>query len=194
MKKRFGIDIDGTVTRADSLLPYINRQFQLNLGLNDITEYDLTVATKTTQEEFGSWFYGVEAEIYENSALNDFAKETLTSWSSDHDLIYISARRSNLLTETTNWFHRHELPFHLVDLIGSHYKIEAAKKHQVDIFFEDKHDNAVMLHEQLNIPVILFDTPYNRLPIPEGVIRVSNWKEAQHWVNNWIHLQKETQR
>jgi uncharacterized HAD superfamily protein len=55
----------------------------------------------------------------------------------------------------------------------------------VDIFLEDKHDNAVEIHEECKIPVLLFDTPYNREPIPEGVIRVYNWKEACHWVENW---------
>lgn len=190
MRKRFGIDIDGTVTRADSLIPYINEQYQLNLTLDDIKEYDLTIAVKTTQEEFGSWFYKREAEIYDNSPVNEGAKEALSSWYEDHELIYISARGSRLLNETKEWFNHQEIPFHTVDLIGSHHKIEAAKKHQVEIFFEDKHDNAVMLHEELNIPVILFDAPYNRFPTPDGVIRVSNWEEAKRWVDQWLKENK----
>jgi hypothetical protein len=56
----------------------------------------------------------------------------------------------------------------------------------VEIFFEDKHDNAVMIHEECQIPVILFDTPYNQDPIPNGVIRVNNWREANKWVENWM--------
>ncbi len=56
----------------------------------------------------------------------------------------------------------------------------------MDIFFEDKHDNAVMIHEECNIPVILFNTPYNQEPIPNGVIRVNNWKQAYIWVENWV--------
>ncbi|NQD66258.1 hypothetical protein HP456_10045, partial [Bacillus haikouensis] len=71
-------------------------------------------------------------------------------------------------------------------LIGSHNKISTAKKYKVDIFFEDKHDNAVMINEELNIPVVLFNTPYNQSPIPEGVIRVNDWNEANHWVQNWL--------
>ena len=34
------------------------------------------------------------------------------------------------------------------------------------------------IHEELDIPVILFDTPYNRNPIPDGVIRVYDWQQA----------------
>lgn len=42
-----------------------------------------------------------------------------------------------------------------------------------------------MLHEELGIPVILFDTPYNRKPIPKGVKRVTSWSEAKKWVDEW---------
>jgi len=38
------------------------------------------------------------------------------------------------------------------------------------------------LHEELNIPIILFDAPYNRLTLPNDVIRVQSWQEAERWV------------
>jgi uncharacterized protein len=43
-----------------------------------------------------------------------------------------------------------------------------------------------MIHEELNIPVVLFNTPYNQNPIPEGVIRVNDWTEANQWVQKWL--------
>jgi uncharacterized HAD superfamily protein len=64
--------------------------------------------------------------------------------------------------------------------------VEAAKKHKVDLFLEDKHDNAIMIHEECKIPVLLFDTPYNQDPVPDGIIRVFNWKEAFDWVERWV--------
>ena len=39
--------------------------------------------------------------------------------------------------------------------------------------------------EECEIPVILFDAPYNRMAIPNNVIRVENWMEAYQWVNQW---------
>lgn len=42
MQKRFGIDIDGTVTSPDALVPFLNEGFKLQLTLDDITQYDLT--------------------------------------------------------------------------------------------------------------------------------------------------------
>jgi uncharacterized protein len=185
VRKRFGIDIDGTVTCPSALLPYLNSSFDLKLTLNDITQYDLTPFVNVTSEELAQWFFESEPEIYANSPLALGAKEILSRWEQKHELFFISARRSHLLDVTKEWFIHNGLKFDHIDLVGSHDKISAAKNYQVDIFFEDKHDNAVMIHEECNIPVILFNTPYNQDPIPKGVIRVNHWNEAYQWVEKW---------
>ncbi|RFU65724.1 5' nucleotidase, NT5C type [Peribacillus glennii] len=189
MKKRFGIDIDGTVTRPDSMIPFLNKAFELNLAYEDITEYELTPFVDISREAFAEWFTKNEPVIYAESVIADGAKEALGNWAALADFYFISARRSDLLRVTETWLGRHELNFHHIELIGSHDKIEAAKRFNVDIFFEDKHDNAVAIATECNIPVILFDTPYNRLPIPDQVIRVNDWGEAKQWVDNWLNVQ-----
>lgn len=188
MKKRLGIDIDGTVTSPDALLPFINKEYQLNLTLDDITEYELTNVIDIPADEFYEWFIKTEPVIYAQSPLAVGAKEVLNKWKEEFELYFISARSSNLLEVTNTWFNQNDIKYHHIELIGSHHKVETAKKYNVDVFFEDKHDNAVMIHEELGIPVILFDTPYNRDPIPEGVIRVKNWSEADAWINNWVKI------
>lgn len=181
-KIRFGIDIDGTVTCPTSLLPHINAQFGCNLILDDIKEYDLTKAFPVDETEFYEWYRQAEVTIYETSPAQEYAKMILSEWREHYELYYISARGQNVADCTLNWFEREEIPYDHIELIGSHHKIETAKKFKVDAFFEDKHDNAVDIHEELNIPVLLFDTPYNRNPIPEGVIRVMDWQEADQWI------------
>ncbi|MCA1054852.1 hypothetical protein LCM10_07610 [Rossellomorea aquimaris] len=188
--KRFGIDIDGTVTSPESLLPHINDYFDLQLTLHDITQYELTKVLDISPEVFGNWFKKAEPEIYKHSPLAQGAKEILDDWKEHHELFFISARPSELLQLTKEWFDAKDLMYHHIELIGSHNKLSTAKKHDVDIFFEDKHDNAVMIHEELNIPVVLFDTPYNQQPIPDGVIRVNDWQEANQWVNRWLRGEK----
>jgi uncharacterized protein len=182
---RFGIDIDGTVTSPEALLPFMNEAFGLNIKLEDITQYDLTPLVNISAEEFAKWFKENEPIIYAGSAIADNAVQILNKWKDEHELYFISARGSHLFDITKKWFNEHNITFHHIELIGTHDKVEAVKKHKVDIFFEDKHDNAVMIHAECKIPVILFDTPYNRDPIPEGVIRVHNWKEAGLWVEAW---------
>ncbi|MBP2241642.1 putative HAD superfamily protein [Cytobacillus eiseniae] len=186
MKKRFGIDIDGTITCPASILPYINKDFNVNITLNDVTKYDLTCAVNISEDVFADWFVNNEPLIYAESPLAAGAREILKKWELKHELFFISARGPHLLEITKEWFLEKTLHFDHIDLLGTHNKIQAAKKYQVDLFFEDKHDNAVMIHEECNIPVLLFDTPYNQEPIPNGVIRVNNWLEANAWVENWL--------
>lgn len=186
IKKRFGIDIDGTVTCPTSLIPFINEAFKLSLTLDDLTVYELTKCVDVPADQFTKWFKEAEPLIYEKSPLADGAKDVLKKWMEHHELYFISARSDQLRAVTTEWFDQHEIDYDHIELIGSHDKVETARKYDVDLFFEDKHDNAVDISEALNIPVLLFDTPYNRLAIPEKVIRVHNWQEAQAWVNNWL--------
>ncbi|MDQ0269467.1 5' nucleotidase, NT5C type [Cytobacillus purgationiresistens] len=191
MKKRFGIDIDGTVTSPTSMIPFLNKAFQLELTLNDVKQYDLYPLVDLTPSDFDKWFKENEPSIYRESTIAEGAKAVLNRWEQEHELFFISARNAELMEVTEKWFLEHTLGFHHIDLIGTHHKVQAAKDYKVDIFFEDKHDNAVMIHEECQIPVILFDTPYNRDPIPEGVIRVSNWSEASAWVEDWLKVKSK---
>ncbi|AJD91473.1 nucleotidase [Jeotgalibacillus malaysiensis] len=183
---RLGIDIDGTVTCPASLIPHINRAFNSRLTLNDIKEYDLTKALpKINPKTFSEWFESSEAEIYEASPMNEDADTVLKTLQSSHELIYISARGTEHQHLTKEWFYRHDIHFDKIVLTGSHNKLSAVKDHRIDLFLEDKHDNAVDIHEDTGIPVLLFDAPYNRAPHPEGVIRISSWHEAKSYIQQF---------
>ncbi|WP_018661486.1 5' nucleotidase, NT5C type [Heyndrickxia acidiproducens] len=184
-KKRFGIDIDGTVTSPQSLLPFINKAFHLNLKYEDLTKYEITDVIDVQPEKFNKWFLQSEPLIYEKSPIAEGAKEVLTDWAKAFELYFISARATRLLDVTKKWFSKQQLQYHHIELIGTHHKVETAKKYNVDVFLEDKHDNAVAIAEELNIPVLLFDTPYNRETVPENVVRVKNWQEANKWIREW---------
>lgn len=183
-KPRFGIDIDGTVTTPDTLIPHINKQYNTNIVLDDVIEYDFLSAFPhpVDRNEFAHWFKENEPYLYSVSKIANDAQQILNTWHKQYELYYISARDLHLYDVTKKWFEQHQVPYDHIELIGSHDKLEAAKKYRVDVFFEDKHDNAVILAEELQIPVLLFDTPYNRKVIPSNVIRVHNWKEANEWI------------
>lgn len=179
MPKRFGIDIDGTVTCPASLVPFINDSFNLNITLDDITEYELEKCLDIPEQKIYQWFQETEPLIYAKSPIAEGAAPVLKNWVHSHELFFISARGNSLLDVTETWFAENGLHYHHIELIGTHDKVSTAKKHGVDLFFEDKHDNAVAISEELDIPVILFDTPYNRKPSPKHVLRVHSWQEAE---------------
>lgn len=183
MKKRLGIDIDGTVTCPKTIIPYMNQDFRLNIRYEDVKEYDLSTLVNVPKDEFAKWWERKEEEIYRDSPLAEGAKEILLQLEKKFELIFISARGKEYFDLTKNWFHKQGISCINLELLGSHYKIEAAKKWGVDAFLEDKHDNAVEIHEKLHIPVLLFQTPYNQEPVPKGVYRVKNWEEAWKTLN-----------
>ncbi|WP_251398382.1 hypothetical protein [Metabacillus litoralis] len=188
MMLRLGIDIDGTVTDPRTFVPYLNKSFNKSLTYEDLNQYDLTKVLNITEEEFWVWMDKFEPIIYKEAPLALHAKNVLNEWKHQHQLLFISARRKYLLDITHNWFKDQDISYHHIELVGSHDKLEAVKNNEISIFFEDKHDNACMISEEHQIPVILFNTPYNQEPIPSGVIRVNDWLEAKNWVNQWYDV------
>ena len=188
MRKRLGIDIDGTLTCPSSFVPYINESFNMNITLDDLQQYELSPLIGITDEEFWKWMDKMEPEIYKSNPLATGAKSIMDQWKDQYDLYFISARRQHLYDVTNAWFANQQIDFDHLELIGSHNKIATVKKHNIDLFFEDKHDNACDISEECDIPVILFDTPYNRMPVPKSVIRVNDWYEAEKWVSNFLSV------
>ncbi len=185
-KIRFGLDIDGTVTCPETFIPYLNEHFNTNISLSDITQYELSPLLNVTKEEFWQWMSKHEPIIYANAKIAAYFQDAIKHWQDLHHFTYISARGNHLLEVTEDWFQKNKIPYNHIELLGQHDKLQAIKKHNIDIFFEDKHDNACDIAEECNIPVILMDTPYNQDPIPSQVIRVNNWNEAAAWVNSWM--------
>lgn len=178
----FGIDIDGTITAQEFLLPFINKQYQTNLMLDDILEYDLSKALPVDPKDFYKWFKETELEMYRNPPLQQDVVRILNNWHPHTKLNFITARETNATDVTKTWLQSSNIPFDALEIVGNASKVIAAKKQGVELFFEDKHSNAVMLAEELDIPVILFDAPYNREAVPRNVLRVDTWREAENWV------------
>lgn len=185
-KRKLGIDIDGTVTNPNTFIPYLNKTFNKKLTMDDITVYNLATVLGISDEEFYTWMKEHEPTIYKDAPLVDHAIKILADWEKQHNLIYISARPNDYLDVTHQWFEKNNVPFHHIELIGKHDKLEAVKRHEVEVFFEDKHDNACDISEECDIPVLLFNTPYNQDPVPSKVVRVNDWNEARKWVDYYF--------
>ncbi len=183
-----GIDIDGTITDPGSFIPYLNKAFNKQHTYTDIVQYDLTPYYGVSGEEFDKWFMENGVLVYGESPLVADVRDILDELQHRHKLVYISARDLAHMDTTVDWFARNSVPYHHIELIGTHHKIEAAKKYNVNIFFEDKYDNACDISEALDIPVLLFDTPYNQGPLPEKSKRIFNWLEAKKFIDQYAHV------
>lgn len=177
-----GIDIDGTVTCPSSLLPHLNQAFGKNLSLADCLEYDLANVYGVAAEEMNAWFAKNSDMLCRVAPVHGDADLILREWYKKHKLVYISARHQADWDATLHWFAARAIPHHHIELIGSHDKVTAAKRWNVDMFIEDRLENALQLAEELSIPVFLFDTPYNQAKLPELVRRIYDWRELEKLV------------
>lgn len=174
-----GIDIDGTVTDPGSIVPLMNETLGRNLRFEDCIEYNLANVYDITDDEFASWLMQYGEKLYTSAPVHGNADEILRGWYSSHRLVYISAREEKHMDVTKDWFNRFDIPYHTIELIGSHDKLAAAAKWKIDLFIEDRLENALQISESLQIPVLLFDTPYNQAELPGLVHRVFSWDEVQ---------------
>lgn len=181
-----GIDIDGTITEPDCFIPHLNEAFGKELTLDDIVQYDLHRLYGVSKDEMKEWFEEHSSRLYAASSLQTGARRVLRSLAQQFRLVYISARTESEYDTTYAWFNKHDVPYDDVHLIGTHHKIETAREQRVQLFFEDKYDNACDLCEALSIPVILFDTPYNQGPLPDRVYRIQNWFDVPAIVEETI--------
>lgn len=181
-----GIDIDGTVTDPSSIVPLMNECFGRNLRYDECIEYNLASVYQITEEAFLQWLEQYGERLYDTAPVHGNANHILRSWYNAHTLVYISAREAKHLAVTQEWFARYDIPYHYINLIGSHDKLGAAQKWQVDLFLEDRLENAEQLSQALQIPVFLFDTPYNQGTLPSLVHRVYTWDEVNEMIEGLL--------
>ena len=191
MQKEFtlGIDIDGTVTDPYTFIPHLNQYFNKQLTYDDVITYNLLELYEITEQQYRDWYKLHGEKIYEKAPLALEAKEILHQLQVDYNLIYVSARDEKYRVATMKWFKQNDLPYDEVILTGSPHKCKEIENNQIDLFLEDNYDAAVHMGKLIEIPLFLFDTPYNQGPLPENVIRVYSWSEAKSLIDDYAQKQ-----
>lgn len=188
-----GIDIDGTVTDPGAIVPLMNEAFGKNLLYTDCTEYNLANVYDITEQQFDDWLDQYGERLYSEAGVHGTADEILREWyANKHRLVFISAREDKHMDVTKEWFARYDVPYHHIELLGGHDKLAAAQKWQVDLFLEDRLENALQLARALSIPVLLFDTPYNQGELPSLIHRITSWAEVPALVEQISRKSKAT--
>ena len=185
MKLNLCIDIDGTITGAYYWLDIANRYFEKNIKPSEVKVYDIHEVLKVPRQVYLKFYEMYGEEIHTQADLRQNAKEVLWKLNQKHNLYYITAREKRLEEVTKGWFHRNALPQGELYLLGSHYKVNQAKKLSCDIFIEDRYENAIQL-ALAGFEVLLMDCNYNRLPLIPGITRVYNWKEVYKVIEEYI--------
>lgn len=170
------VDIDGTITDPYYWLDYANDYFNTNLTKNDITDYDIAKVLNVENDDYLRFYEEKKFEMHSNQKLDKNAKSVLDFLYKSNNIYFVTARDKSLELLTNIYLKQHAIPFDDILVLGTHNKVPAAQKLYCDIFIEDSYSNATQLASN-GFKVLLIDTNYNRLPLNDNIIRVSDWKE-----------------
>lgn len=176
------IDIDGTITDPYFWLNIANKYFKKNITIDKITEYQIDKIMGVTREEYYDFYNKSKFEMHnEEVRLRENAREIIEELIKTNNIYFVTARDKDLKILTYSYLKKNNIPYDDVFVLGTHYKVDTAKKLKCDIFIEDCYENALQLSES-GFKVLLIDTNYNRKTLNENIIRVFNWNEIHEIV------------
>ncbi len=178
-----GIDIDDTINRLSDILPKYAEKFNKENNIDyDIkyNEWDFDKAFGWNNEDSEKFLCKYIGECFKNVKIKPYAKKYINKLKADGNKIFIITSRSenhckDVYSVCENWLNKHEIKFDKLE-IGWHDKTEPCKNNKIDIFIDDNLEVCNNIRKNLNIPILLFDSVYNKND--ETFNRVFEWKEV----------------
>ncbi|MHB1419409.1 MAG: 5' nucleotidase, NT5C type [Bacillota bacterium] len=172
-----GVDIDGVLGDTLSLaVEALNTAYGKNLRVQDIYDYDLSLVYGLSRGELIDFFKDKEYLLFDDMQPMPGAVSCMSMLKERNAVHIISARPAFQRLGTENWLCRHNVPFDSLLLLGSHDKRGACLELGIEVFVEDRLQNALDLSAQ-GIRVMLMDAPHNQGELPPLVYRMYSWDE-----------------
>lgn len=183
-----GVDLDQVVTNAfENVVKHFNYRFGTQFTLDDIKAYyfleEVDIGAREDRVALLRRWYSDERIVFDDAIPIKDSKEIIHKLLLErHDIQFVTSREPHLRTRTIEWLRQFNFPasdsnVHFRekdDLDGVRFKVSKASELRLNLFIED--DSRVA--EQLGIPVILLDYPWNREVKTTNVHRVANWQEV----------------
>lgn len=186
---RIGIDIDGVLTNIEQfLLDYLSKycvENGISFSIHNDICYDVhKVFAITKEQEQDFWKEYLEFYAKEEKA-RPFAKDIINRLKKEGNEIYIITARMftnqndemgemmrNLVKE---WLMENEICYNklVFSKASSERKIKEILEEKIDVMIEDNPQNIYDI--SLHIPVICYDTTYNRECKGKNIMRCYSW-------------------
>lgn len=173
---RIGIDIDGVV--ADSYpawLEELNRHYGKNITV--LEDYEMHLVFDVPFDDMNNYFVDNVEHLLSIPKPVRGAREGIESLIQEgHDIIYITARRTEEEEITLRWLEQYGIPHETVLFSGFKSKVDLVREWGIQAFVEDHVLNAEGI-AHIGVPVFLMTTSYNRdKALPENVTRCADWE------------------
>lgn len=190
---KIGIDIDNVLSESyPSYLSRFNAEFGFTIQMAEIREFyfldkfskeDTTGKKKQMIEFIDTLMRDMEFQI--NLPPIKDSVTIIKKWAKlGYQIHFISARPVAIREMTKNWLNKNGyfIPGAKLDLYDNKkhvndvdFKREIAEKEKIDIFIEDAFEIAM----GMDIPVFLFDYPWNQGKLKKNITRVYSWREIE---------------
>jgi len=189
-----GIDLDEVVfPLVPHFCKFLRRKYKINISPEDFLSYhfwenpaySINGVQATKQQAVDDFYEFIQTLEFKEIQPYPEAKISLLELKNLDSLIAITSRQIELREHTRRQLD-YFFPNTFQDVVfGNQYpknleqsisKKDLCLQNKVRLFFEDNWDYACEISE--NIPVILFDKPWNKNRSKEKITRVNSWKEA----------------
>jgi len=179
-KRKIGIDIDGVLCNIlSSVVNKLNSEFDLNIKIKDVVEYDFFKIKEATQEQIQYVFdWYMETHISNILTLRK-SSTSVTHLYKMYDVTLITARALSSAKQTIKWLTHHGFQWNRLMFVSS--KQKAVIGHDFDFIVEDNLQTAIDFVNK-GITCYLMDYPYNQSEPIKGIDRVKNWEEVMEKV------------
>ena len=178
--KRIAFDIDGCVINLqDPLNYYFKKMYNISLPPEAFSRATIEEAVNMSYEKVLVCVNECVADIYRQNFYPgsvDFIKKYHVY--SEREVLFVTNRWDQVNTYKLLDRYFDDIPYHVSFIKGS--KVEELKKQKVDIFVEDRVENAEEISNE-GILTFLIERPWNQTEIKDSgnLIRVKDWFELE---------------
>ncbi|MBC8061937.1 MAG: hypothetical protein H7Y18_14890 [Clostridiaceae bacterium] len=180
------IDIDGTITDPYFWLERVANHFWLTVNYDEFIQYEFHKVLKISEMEYDKFYEEHKLEYHSEDILRNSVVEVINELYNYNNIYFVSARDKSLEMLTLSYLKNNNISFDGLSVLGSHYKVNEAKKLKCDIFIEDNLNNALNLSEA-GFKVLLINTTYNQGELNENIKRTYNWIQILSEVKTLIY-------
>ncbi len=173
---RIGVDIDGVVSDSYTFwLGELNKHYGKNI--TQLHSYQMHLIFDVPWEDMNQFFVDNVEKLLMNPLPMPGAKTGLEMLKRDgHEIYLVTARRDVEEEITGKWLDLHSIPYDCLMAVGERSKAEVCQEQSLELFIEDYDRNARSIAD-IGVKVVILDAPYNRVELPQGILRCYNWNQ-----------------
>lgn len=198
-KMKIYVDLDDVLARTmEGFIDLLRQNFQLDISYEQITSFDLKRYLPLSAQEYEHFMRTAHDDnVLINLRPERNARNVLAGWAmKGAEIIVATGRPTYAMAVSLRWLQTHTMPVHSLVMVAKypHSKLLSGRQQcqslplssipqmSFDLAVEDSVPICEYLAGVANVPVLMLDRPWNRIPAPRQsvrtpITRVRNWAE-----------------